>query len=514
MPARGELNPLANGHFEFKPERHFYDVDSQSPANVVEYTVTANGMTSEPGKITIIVNPKNDRPDAVGKVASVMRSPDTEIRPIPLNAESIFADIDRYDPRLNNFSRMTGNPRAVSSPSGATFDDISDDHDGALTYQIDGLPEGLEWDGVGAITGTTSEVGRHPITVTATDGGGLSREVSFFIDILKPVVEPIDLPEPKEPPKREVEKPREKRPELNPHDLPPVMKVAAKPNENRQFTNEPDFTPVGRPEIEAISDDNAGLADDSWMNDKTSSQLDISGNIRAIDLVLDPTMIEGEGEADRQADNKLASNKANQIGPAILADSRPTQPNTPKRDNNPAQSNVDVLADGRVAFADGFATDPSGSLKLMRMVSEANAVKVEITDDARADQTRYEVRQKDGSAAPDWVKVNVQTGELTIEAPADIAAIELTLVALDGGAQRIMDLEVDLEEMRLNSADDEAVSEDPAAVAPSQNGEELGSESDGVLPVSQFVPLDAQISAALTESSYGHDIQEAVKLNA
>ena len=96
---------------------------------------------------------------------------------------------------------------------------------------------------------------------------------------------------------------------------------------------------------------------------------DGGGNSRAIDLVLDPTMIEGEGEADRQADNKLASNTANQIAPAILADSRPTQPNEAKRDNNPAQSNVDVLADGRVAFDDGFATDPSGSLKLMRMVS-------------------------------------------------------------------------------------------------------------------------------------------------
>ena len=34
-----------------------------------------------------------------------------------------------------------------------------------------------------------------------------------------------------------------------------------------------------------------------------------------IDLVLDPTMVEGEGEADRQADNKLASNTATQIAP-------------------------------------------------------------------------------------------------------------------------------------------------------------------------------------------------------
>ena len=38
---------------------------------------------------------------------------------------------------------------------------------------------------------------------------------------------------------------------------------------------------------EGISDDNAGLADDGWMNDKTSSQLDISGNIRVIDLKIE-----------------------------------------------------------------------------------------------------------------------------------------------------------------------------------------------------------------------------------
>ncbi|MGB0478732.1 MAG: hypothetical protein ACPGJJ_05225 [Parvibaculales bacterium] len=344
----------------------------------------------------------------------------------------------------------------------------------------------------------------------------------------------------------------------------------------------------GRPEQLLLSDEQADLGDDSWMNDKTSSQLDISGNIRvidlkvegseiavqitdeatdraerfkgeladgsplpswvkvdrntglttadpppgaqpfemrvvaedgggnsrAIDLVLDPTLVAEEGNtADRAAD-RLASNTATDAAPAITVDSGPTQPNAPKRDINPASSSVDVLADGRVAFADGFATDPSGSLKLMRMVSETNAVKVEITDDARADQTRYEVRQKDGSVAPDWVKVNVQTGELTIEAPADIAAIELTLVALDGGAQRTMDLEVDLKELRRNGADNEPVSEDPADTVPSKNGEDLGSESDGALPVSQFVPLDAQITSALAENSYGHDIQEAMKINA
>ena len=439
-----------------------------------------------------------------------------------------------------------------SSPSGATFTDLSNDHDGALTYQIDGLPEGLEWDGVGAITGTTSEARRHPITVTATDGGGLSRQVSFFIDILKPVAEAVDFPEPTEPTKREIEKPEEKRPELNPHDLPPVMRVTSKPNENSQIDTETVLNPIGRPEVEVVGDDNAGLADDGWMNDKTSSQLDISGNIRvidlklegseiavqisdeasdraerfkgemadgsplpswvkvdrntglttadppagaqpfemrvvaedgagnsrAIDLVLDPTMVEGEGEADRQADNKLASNTANQNAPAIVVDSRPTQPNEGQRDNNPAQSNVDVLADGRVAFADAFAAEPSGSLKLMRMVNENDGVKVEIADDAREDQTRYEVRQKDGSAAPDWVSVNVQTGELTIDAPTNIGAIELTIVALDGGAQRTMDVELDLEELREKDTEEEPAVDDPEEAFVPEGGEEVGSDAN------------------------------------
>ena len=351
------------------------------------------------------------------------------------------------------------------------------------------------------------------------------------------------------------------------------MKVAAKPNENRQITTETVFNPVGRPENEAVSDDNAGLADDGWMNDKTSSQLDISGNIRvidlkvegseiavqisdeasdraerfkgemadgsplpswvkvdrntglttadpppgaqpfemrvvaedgggnsrAIDLVLDPTIVEGEGEADRQADNKLASNTATQIAPAILADSRPTQPNEAKRDNNPVQSNVDVLADGRVAFADAFTAEPTGSLKLMRMVNENDGVKVEIADDAREDQTRYEVRQKDGSAAPDWVSVNVQTGELTIEAPTNIGAIELTIVALDGGAQRTMDIELDLEELRENNTEEEPAVNDPDGASASEGGEEADSDANDALPVGRFMPLDDQINLALVE---------------
>jgi len=172
----------------------------------------------------------------------------------------------------------------------------------------------------------------------------------------------------------------------------------------------------------------------------------------------------------------------------------------------PSRVTANVLADGQVAIGEAFVEDATGSLKLIRMVSETDGITVEITDDARADQTRYEVRQKDGSAAPDWVQVNARTGELTIDAPQNIEAIELTLVALDGGAQRTMDLELDLDKLPSEDAGGDDGLED-AEGAPD---EDLGSDETDVAPISSFVPFDAQIDTALVESSYGRDIQQAL----
>ena len=144
------------------------------------------------------------------------------------------------------------------------------------------------------------------------------------------------------------------------------------------------------------------------------------------------------------------------------------------------------------------------------MVSETDGLKVEITDDARAEQTRYEVRQKDGSAAPDWVQVDARTGELTIDAPQNIDAIELTLVALDGGAQRTMDLELHLEKLPAQDPTQEPDDDDSLDDAEGAPSEELGSDDVNVTPVSRFVPFDVQIDAALAENSYGRDIQKAL----
>jgi hypothetical protein len=568
--AHGTLDGLGNGHFEFKPQANYFDTDSNAPKNTFEYTISANGMTSEPGVITIHVAPVNDAPVVVGKINNTQRDPDVAIRPISVRPEMLFGDIDRYDPDDSRFARDVSKVSPAGSRNGASYDAIPDF--GALSYAIRGLPEGLSLNEEGLIVGQTSEKGRHLITVTATDGGLLSAEHRFYIDIMKPVVEPFIEPKVPKQPDREILPPEEKTPALNPHDLAPVMKVSIDDARNRQIGNEGNRTPTGGRDALPMADDNANLGDDNWLNAKTSSQLDISGNIRvidlkvkgreiavqitdeasdraerfkgeladgsplpdwikvdrntglttaeppagakpfemrvvaedgggntrAIDLILDPTALNGQEANAAPAPVATTPNAANE------AVTRRAPLPTPEA--APSRVTANVLADGQVAIGEAFVEDATGSLKLIRMVSETDGITVEITDDARADQTRYEVRQKDGSAAPDWVQVNARTGELTIDAPQNIEAIELTLVALDGGAQRTMDLELDLD--KLSSED--AGSEDGLEDAEGAPDEDLGSDETDVTPISSFVPFDAQIDAALVEGSYGRNIQQAL----
>ena len=65
------------------------------------------------------------------------------------------------------------------------------------------------------------------------------------------------------------------------------------------------------------------------------------------------------------------------------------------------------------------------------------------------------MRQQDGTAVPDWVQVNVATGELIIDTPQSSGTLQLTLVAVDGNEQRSIDLEVNLDEMREEDIDKE-----------------------------------------------------------
>ncbi|MBT5156561.1 MAG: hypothetical protein HOM48_00720, partial [Rhodobiaceae bacterium] len=136
-------------------------------------------------------------------------------------------------------------------------------------------------------------------------------------------------------------------------------------------------------------------------------------------------------------------------------------------------------------------------------------VTIEITDTGRLQTTRYEVRQQDGTPAPDWVQVDAATGALIIEAPQNAPTLQLTLVAVDGTQQRSVDLDVDLDEMREDERAEEATPEaediqtdEPAGEAPAAAPEAT---------IGQFLPLDKQIDTALIDNDYGQDLQAAIQ---
>jgi hypothetical protein len=574
--------------------------DNGNAYTAFTYAVNDGRVDSDVGGMTIHVTPVNDPPESADKFVRIsgertvqfkgsdfaFRDPDEgdalghiTLRTLPANGILYLVPANTILPAI--VDPPMDPSWAISDISGEDGYDIAAGDLSQLIYVADETVETQKYDA---------------FTFTVNDG---SQITPGSMDSLKPnqinlgkviFVQPIIEPEFKDPIKKEPVKPKEKRPELNPHDLPPVLKVAVNLDENRQLVNEPVLNTVGGTELGLIGDDNAGLADDSWMNAKTSMQPDISGNIRvidlkvegreiavqitdeasdraerfkgeladgsplpswvkvdqktglttadpppgaqpfemrvvaedgagnarAIDLILDPTLIEGEPKTEPVNDkvaNNAASDSTTDAIPANIENNLPRQPTGPTSGNNLSSATVDVLSDGRVVFGDTPAA-ANGSLKLMRMVNETDGIKIEINDDAKEGATRYEVRQKDGSAAPDWVQVDARTGELTIEAPQNIGSIELTIVALDGGEERRLDVDVDLEETRLRPLGDaQDAGQDDLDGADEQTGDDPTDElrSDGALPVSGFVPLDAQIDKALSENSYGRDIQQAVQ---
>ena len=393
-----------------------------------------------------------------------------------------------------------------------------------------------------------------PVVVTATDGEDMSRNINFKITVAMPMIDRMPDKRIDDAPKRENNKVKEKTPELNDHDMPPVLKVKPRREGITPDRTIMDSAPAPMPEMDmGGSDGDNGLLAGSWLNTRVSSQQDVSGNIRVVDLKVkgeeiavqltdqavdraerfkgemsdgkrlpdwisvDPTtglttaappsnadaveinVIAEDGSGNQRAINLIIDPKT------LMADAPSNAEPAPRPEGREVvrtQTEVNVLANGRVKFTDGL-TASEGAMKLMRMVADAASVKIEITDAEKENNTRYQVRQKDGNAAPDWVRVNEQTGELTIEAPDSISEIELTLVATGSGEQRSIELEVNLDEMRNENE--------------TENTEQPTESSTGALEgdeTSHFVPLDAQIEDALAESKYGRDIQYALQENA
>ena len=539
QPQHGAVAIIGNGpNYIYTPDAHYYGSDSFS-------FEASDGALADTGNVTIDVTPENDRP--------VQRFLIPDITLMDGQAAKIFvaqafAEIDALNPSLAGFNRsidklfsdgqFRNNTQLRNVPPS-----------GQLTYSVSGLPDGMWLDNRNRICGVSTELGTFDVIVTATDGEGKSRNMTFKLSIAMPVIDRITDFQMGDTAKWEHETPKETPTEFSDHNMKPVLKI--KPRKEGivpdRFTAE--APPALAPDAAIGGSANAtGLSGSSWMDTRVSTQQDVSGNIRVLDMeikgeeiavqiydqavdraqrfkgemadgknlpdwiTVDPltglTTAEPPSNADAVEINVIAEDgSGNQrainliIDPKeLMADNRPDAESTARQAREIVRSDTDVnvLGNGRVEFAEGL-TASEGAMRLMRMVADTALVKIEIADSEKENDTRYEVRQTNGTAVPDWVQVNTQTGELTIEAPENVSGIELLLVATGNGEQRSIELDVNLDEMLDRGAADNT--------EPSTDNSGNASERD---ETGQFVPLDAQIEDALAGNNYGRDIQHAL----
>ncbi|MEM7455250.1 MAG: Ig-like domain-containing protein [Planctomycetota bacterium] len=147
LPSNGSLTLNPDGSFTYNPVADFNGTDSFT------YTVTDVDGASSTSTVTINVDPVNDAPVVTSPIADQS------------DQDSDFVNLD------------------VS----ASFDDIDDGY----TFSATGLPPGLSINAAsGIITGTidssASAGGPYSVTITVTDGGGLSASDTFTWTIVNP----------------------------------------------------------------------------------------------------------------------------------------------------------------------------------------------------------------------------------------------------------------------------------------------------------------------------------------
>jgi VCBS repeat-containing protein len=591
-PEHGTVTVVGNGpDYIYLPDPYYYGPDSF----IFE---ASDGTLTDTGEVDIDVTPKNDPPVQrfVIQDVSLMEGQKAKIF-----ISQAFAEVDALDPSLSGFNnaieklfedgRFKETDQLINPPAS-----------GQLTYSVTGLPEGLELNSSNRISGKSNELGTFPIVVRATDGEGQYREISFKLTVSKPVID--SLPERKvaSPLDPQLEIIQEKTPELSDHDLPPVLKVKPKRDGvTPERSTDMNLTgPLTSPDNNGSSDENSLMQGD-WLNTRVSSQQDLSGNIRVVDIdvkdaeisvqIADQAVDAAESFKGEMSDGSRLPNwitvdaatgftkaeppqgtgpiemrvvaedeSGNERSIDIILDTRVLKENVEKVEKTPrearqearriarearqearqiaretrqndrtpapnaeeltlSRTNVEALINGKVMFTNEQGALREGGMRLLSMASEDTLLKIQIDDVQRADETRYEVRMTDGSIAPDWVKINPLTGELTIDAPKDVDTLELQLIAVQGDLQRSIQLQLTPKEMSQSPPDD-AEKTSKAILEEMQNQDEVENVDPPteILPdisrgneTGHFVPLDAQIEEALAESQYGRDIQYALQ---
>ncbi|WP_344953217.1 VCBS domain-containing protein, partial [Zobellella aerophila] len=284
-----------------------------------------------------------------------------------------------------------------------------------LDFVIKGLPAGLSYNPeTGVISGKPAEVGKFVITLTAVDQAGASVSRDYLLEILAP---PKEIPV--------------TRPAGN-ADLPPPRV------DNTSVVNESSPLPPG-------------LFNQGGSQDPTAGVGFVSTT------------------PDGQTETVLLSEAA-----ALVVQTTGAGGNTTIR----ASVDVSVSDTGEVIFTDiqqqAFDTIAMSISGIVSTVD--NQLTIGIAD-AKAGQGQvYAGTLPDGGALPDWIRVDPETGNVTVSSPGQVKELAIRIQAVGSDGQvRILEIKLDVEALLRKQAEPEQASSAP--------------------PVTGFVPLAEQLAA-------------------
>ncbi len=456
----GRLTINADGSFTYvvdnsNPAVEALRLSGQTLTDTFTYAVTDAGGLTDQATLTITIRGQNDAP--VVDLGNIDQTWDFG-KPFSLDVGAQFSDVD----------------------SAANGED--------LQFSVTGLPAGLSFDAnTGRITGSPSGIGSFTVTVVGTDRGGLSVSRQFTFEVLPPPVqEPTEpaAPEPVGPP-------------------PPV----AGPTDDGSMPTGPQTTPlpdgtVGSGPVTDPVTDSGYLPDvGGFSNDISEQQAVLLEN--AAD---GGSAGNGQGQRDGGADGQGAGNNGAKPDTAakgdgsgserlLLAEGTTRVTETVNADGKVtsvrASIQVAVGADGQVVFSDGQqkAFDIVG-LSVASINPSDGGLTVMVADEGRGRDTRFYVGELgDGNPLPDWIKVDPNTGQVTIGRPpagTDEVTVRVKAIASDGTV-RMLDIELDLDELLKRKK-----------VSDGSEGVEQAPPAQG------FVPLSEQVASAVaSHDAYG-----------
>ena len=451
----GRITINADGSYTYvvddnNPTVQALRVAGQTLTESFTYTVTDAGSLTDIATLTITIEGRNDAP-----VAESFNVPD-QIWP--------FGKAYRLD---------------ISAP----FTDVDSAANGeAFNFSISGLPSGLSYDpNTGVISGSPSGIGTFTVVITASDREGASISRQFVLEILPPAQQ---------------DSPQAPLPPVAPAPTDGGTSGLGTPTDNTFVNGDTNPFPTGTITTDFggnIGNDVGYLSGESAFTDQGAtppSNQNTSGD--------------GVQGAAGPAPEQPSGSDANATERLVLAEgeTRVTEYVNPegKVTSVRATVQVDVGANGQVVFSDAQkqAFDIVG-LSISSIVGEQGAVSVKIADQARGTDTQFYAGELgNGESLPSWIRVNQNTGEITVSnPPADVTDVTVRVKAIGSdGKVRILEVELELDKLlkRVSMEDSEPTVRDTVK---------------GVA----FVPLSEQVTAQLVDHDhYGDRLMAMLEL--